>query len=480
MQEEGNLMDFYVNGDVAPGGRFNYVYRTDWSDDRYLYSENPLGINSGLKSELCAGVFDTIPAFNSLKESQTDYLQTIGLPVTTSTKFALKHTGFIDVPAKDNYTFTLNTDLSARLYIGGNLIIQSGKTSGQQSGAIKLMPGKHALRIEYITQSASIPMLDLKMQSSSLALGNIPTKMLFKNNVPPTISLRFNRVQNYFSPVDSVVIVKAIDSDRKIAKVEVFDNEQSIGVFTSGDVVIKNQTTGNHLIRAAATDNDGAGAESNILKFEVKAPLDMPGSIDIVSYSAGKSLTILNSNDQDGGKNIRLAYGYVDYPVNVATAGIYRISFRVPAATGSKNITIKSNFTTVGAIEVGNTGNSQTWIDKTVDVPLNAGIQNLHFECSGLITIHRIDISNVTGLNELNEKLVRVYPNPSRGDFLVQSSDALANLLVYDMLGKIVDRSDAKANNFERRIGLDLQPGIYLLVVTVKNGTKQRIRIVKN
>ena len=26
MQDEGNLMDFYVNGDVAPGGRFNFVY----------------------------------------------------------------------------------------------------------------------------------------------------------------------------------------------------------------------------------------------------------------------------------------------------------------------------------------------------------------------------------------------------------------------------------------------------------------------
>jgi len=26
MQEEGNIMDFYVNGDTAPGGRFNYVF----------------------------------------------------------------------------------------------------------------------------------------------------------------------------------------------------------------------------------------------------------------------------------------------------------------------------------------------------------------------------------------------------------------------------------------------------------------------
>ena len=29
MQQEGNIMDFYVNGDAAPGGRFNFVYRTE-------------------------------------------------------------------------------------------------------------------------------------------------------------------------------------------------------------------------------------------------------------------------------------------------------------------------------------------------------------------------------------------------------------------------------------------------------------------
>src|SRR5690625_6950850 len=27
MQENGNIMDFYVNGDTAPGGRFNFVYK---------------------------------------------------------------------------------------------------------------------------------------------------------------------------------------------------------------------------------------------------------------------------------------------------------------------------------------------------------------------------------------------------------------------------------------------------------------------
>lgn len=26
MQENGNIMDFYINGDTAPGGRFNFVF----------------------------------------------------------------------------------------------------------------------------------------------------------------------------------------------------------------------------------------------------------------------------------------------------------------------------------------------------------------------------------------------------------------------------------------------------------------------
>ncbi|MDR1154848.1 MAG: hypothetical protein LBL04_09050 [Bacteroidales bacterium] len=32
MQENGNIMDFYVNGDTAPGGRFNFRYREYWNE----------------------------------------------------------------------------------------------------------------------------------------------------------------------------------------------------------------------------------------------------------------------------------------------------------------------------------------------------------------------------------------------------------------------------------------------------------------
>lgn len=38
MQEDGNIMDFYVNGDVAPGGRFNYRYLADSGTSIVKYS----------------------------------------------------------------------------------------------------------------------------------------------------------------------------------------------------------------------------------------------------------------------------------------------------------------------------------------------------------------------------------------------------------------------------------------------------------
>lgn len=62
MQEDGNIMDFYVNGDVAPGGRFNYPY----------FTEIPTGIST-----------DLVPTFQIYPNPVKDYLN-ITFPFETS------------------------------------------------------------------------------------------------------------------------------------------------------------------------------------------------------------------------------------------------------------------------------------------------------------------------------------------------------------------------------------------------------------
>jgi len=480
MQEDGNIMDFYVNGDVAPGGRFNYVYNVVWSDDQYKFAETPENINHGLKCNLYDGIFDTIPTFFDQKISKTEYPETFIIPETSAKNVGLKYSGFIEVPAKETYSFLLNAGLTAKLYIGSTLVVESGKDKGQQTGTIKLMPGKHSVTVEYITKEAFPNLLDVQMKnSSSLTYYPVPASMLFKHNESPSAVLVLNRSQKYYSPIDSVVHVKAADPDGSISKVAVYDNGQLINEVNSEDFIVKNLPEGSHSVEVKAFDNDGSMTESNVLNFVVKSPTQIPGRINVEDYMNGSSITIIPSTDSDGGTSIKAAYGWVEYPVYVPASGIYHFTFRVPAATGTKNVTIKSDFVDIGTVNIGNTGTTQAWYDVTKDIQLKSGIQTLRFNFSGLATIHRIDIDLYTGLYDASEMKVRVSPNPSSGDFLVQTSDNKANIIIYDMLGKVVAESESDKSTFERRIGSDLHPGIYLLVVTSTNGTKQRIRIIK-
>ncbi len=59
MQEEGNIMDFYVNGDAAPGGRWNFVYSTI----QMVNSEYGSRMASGLFSRSYPNPFQSATTF---------------------------------------------------------------------------------------------------------------------------------------------------------------------------------------------------------------------------------------------------------------------------------------------------------------------------------------------------------------------------------------------------------------------------------
>ena len=481
MQEDGNIMDWYVNGDVAPGERFNYVYKVDWSDDQYRYAEFPKGINPGLKCDVYSGIFDTIPSFINQAISKSEYPKTFVIPTTSDQNIGLKYTGFIDVPTKDTYTFSLKSDLAAKLFIGNTLVVKSDAQGAAQNKTIKLMPGKHSITVEYITKTATSRLLDIQISSSTLAKSPIASSMLFKYNQTPEVSLTYNAVQNYFTAQDSVLIVKSTDLDGSIAKVELYDNLQKTGEETSSEFAIKNLTVGNHSVYVNVIDNEGTITESNLKSFTVKDPISLPGILNGEEYRRGKNTSIIASTDNDGGKSLQVDYGWADYPVNITTAGVYRFKFRVPSSYGTKQVTIKANNIEVGNVDLGYTGTSQPWYDITTDVKLAPGIQLLHFDFNASVVVHRIDVSYLsTAIETAPAKNLIVTPNPSTTDFWVQTKNPSDRIIVYDMLGNVVDQQPINESNNKRRIGSGLLPGVYLLVITEQDGTKQTIKIVKN
>ena len=86
----------------------------------------------------------------------------------------------------------------------------------------------------------------------------------------------------------------------------------------------------------------------------------------------------------------------------------------------------------------------------------------------------------ITGIETEPGRAVVVSPNPSSTYFQVQTKNPSDKIILYDMLGNIVDRQPRKVSNNKSNIGSNLHPGIYLLVVTDQNGTRQTIKLVKN
>jgi len=76
MQQDGNIMDFYVNGDVAPGGRFNFVYTTD----------DPTGIGENIE----------LPKHFSLSQNYPNPFNT-----TTKIKYKLFEAGRVQLSVYD-------------------------------------------------------------------------------------------------------------------------------------------------------------------------------------------------------------------------------------------------------------------------------------------------------------------------------------------------------------------------------------------
>ena len=84
-------------------------------------------------------------------------------------------------------------------------------------------------------------------------------------------------------------------------------------------------------------------------------------------------------------------------------------------------------------------------------------------------------------MNEIESRFdVSVYPNPSSGDFILtfqNSSDAKINILIVDVMGRLIHPAITLITNAEFRIS-NISSGIYAAIVS--NGKDKRtIKLVK-
>jgi len=111
----------------------------------------------------------------------------------------------------------------------------------------------------------------------------------------------------------------------------------------------------------------------------------IPGKIEAESFAAQSGTQTETTTDTGGGVNVDYfeTGDWLDYRVNVATAGTYTVGFRVASATGGATLQLRnSGGTTLGSISVGNTGGWQAWQTINATVTLPAGVQTLRLHAA--------------------------------------------------------------------------------------------------
>ncbi|QGR00327.1 carbohydrate-binding protein [Paenibacillus psychroresistens] len=162
---------------------------------------------------------------------------------------------------------------------------------------------------------------------------------------------------------------------------------------TSANTVTINFTaTSTRYVRVNITANSGWTA-GQLAEFEIygaTAPTTLPGKLEAESYTTMSGIQTETTSDTGGGQNVGFTDtgDWLDYSVNVQSAGTYTVGFRVASPNTGSQLQLRNYAGTVlTTVTVPNTVGWQTWTTVNANVTLTAGTQTL-----------RVYVSN-TGFN---------------------------------------------------------------------------------
>lgn len=212
-------------------------------------------------------------------------------------------------------------------------------------------------------------------------------------NQAPTVALTSPATGATFTGLAAIPLtVSAADADGSVSKVEYYAGASLVATATTAPFSASwtPAATGTYALTAKATDNLGAPTTSAAVSVTVNAATAsgqlIPGKIEAESYAMMSGVATEPTADTGGGKNVSYidAGDWLDYQVNVQTAGTYSVQFRVAGWNSAAQLQLKSGATVLATVPVPTTANGQTWTTTpAVSVALPAGSQTLRVAITG-------------------------------------------------------------------------------------------------
>ncbi len=144
--------------------------------------ENPANAANGIDYSYYEGGWSSLPDFSSLKSVKTGTANDITFWYRNrDDNFAMRFTGYVNIPTDGTYTFYTSSDDGSKLYIGSTEVVNNDGNHGiqERSGVIGLKAGKHALTVTYY-QGGGGRDLSVSYSGQGLAKQVIPASALYR------------------------------------------------------------------------------------------------------------------------------------------------------------------------------------------------------------------------------------------------------------------------------------------------------------
>ena len=285
------------------------------------------------------------------------------------------------------------------------------------------------------------------------------------SNAIPTVNITSPSNNSSFSQGTAITIsASANDLDGTIAKVEFFDGATKIGEDTSSpfSYVWNNATVGNHSLKAIATDNEGATAESQIITISVQEVKKCEETSNVAqqgSFSTGYKATF-----ETVGNTVKITFQLLD----TDRAGVIAYLWK-QSPFGEVQMDLVSGLTFTKTISGVADGETINYACKFAFAGGSAVTKYISYKIGTSCSSLGVD-------DQVLQKEITLYPNPATNLLYIQSNTSeILKVDIYNTLGSLVKTTYKSAPiNIE-----SLSKGVYLTKITTDKGVVMK-RLIKN
>src|SRR5678816_1418073 len=211
-----------------------------------------------------------------------------------------------------------------------------------------------------------------------------------------------------------------------------------------GSTTVNNLVHGVYQFQLKVTDNLGA-IGTDVVQVTVNAsdPVPPAGSrIEAENYTNMSGVAKENTSDAGGGQNVGyIDFGdWMDYSVNVSSAGSYAINLRVASPSGGQLQIKNASGIVLATVAIPNTGGWQNWQTVSANISLAAGVQTIRVQStSNGWNFNWWEISSAASSLALSAKVsdrtslllqsattaLQIYPNPVADRFYLKVNSEL-------------------------------------------------------